>query len=130
MTIQPLRNGRFFNAIFREEVIRTAKDSYFRIVFLILKTLSEAKRTGKKITAENLSAEAFGINESYFLDILEDLKDSGYIRECEIRKDILGRRLEKAGDIRITMTGEEYLQENNMMKKVLEALKDAKDLLF
>lgn len=107
-----------------------AKDDFFRLVYIILKELYECKKQGCRVDADAISAERFGIPESYLLDILYELLKKGYIRGVLMRETKGGGKYAVAGleDIDITIDGIEYLQENSMMKKVYNALKDLKNI--
>lgn len=104
-----------------------AKDDFFRLVFIILTELYEAKKQGSRINVEAISSKRFHISDSYWLDILSELQSEGYVRGLLIGKTKTGRIVSGLEDIDITMKGIEYLQENSKMKKVYEALKEAKD---
>lgn len=45
-----------------------------------------------------------------------------------MKRDITGATRINASDVRITLKGLEYLQENSMMKKVYNAVKGIKDI--
>lgn len=106
-----------------------AKDNIFRIIYAILYEIRENANEGKKTPKENISPERFGINDSRWLDIMEELIDNGYIKGMLIRNTKSGRLVSGIEDIALTLDGEAYLRDNTMMKKVAEALKDAKDIL-
>ena len=101
------------------------KDNYFKVVFTILKELSEAKKKGGK---PSISAKELGISDEYRAEILKDLSEEGYIRGFTQRKTVTGREIFSEDDLRITMSGEEYLDDNKMMKKIVAFLKDMKDI--
>lgn len=54
--------------------------------------------------------------------------DVGYIKGVSMKRDITGATRINASDVRITLKGLEYLQENSMMKKVYNAVKGIKDI--
>lgn len=104
-----------------------ANDDYFRILYVILTELYEAKKRGKKINLDNISPQRFKIAESYWLDIVEEATGKGYIKGALIWKTKTGRMVAGIENMTITMDGIEYLQDNSKMKKVYEALKELKD---
>ena len=105
-----------------------AKDDYFRIVYIILKEIYASKKQGVKVDLRNISSERFKINEGYLFTILIELLEEGYIKGFAYRNTKgTGRCVSSMEDIDITMKGVEYLQENSMMKKVFETLKEVKD---
>lgn len=105
-----------------------AKDDYFKIVYVILKELYECKKAGEKIELINISAERFQINSGYLFNIIAELLENGYVKGPVIRTTKTGMAVSCMEDIDITMKGIEYLQENSMMKKVTEVLKNIKDI--
>lgn len=108
-----------------------AKDDFFKIVYLILSELYACKKAGCKVNKLDISAERFGINEGYLFDILDELSAGGYIKGILIRKTkgTGGYCVGGLDDIDITMKGIEYLEDNKMLNKVKEALKDVKNIL-
>ena len=95
-----------------------ANDDYFRILYVILTELYEAKKRGKKINLDNISPQRF---------IVEEATGKGYIKGALIWKTKTGRMVAGIENMTITMDGIEYLQDNSKMKKVYEALKELKD---
>ncbi len=106
-----------------------AKDDYFKIVYVILKELYEHKKQGRLIDEYAISYKRLEINKSYWLDILEDLKEDGYIKGITIRSTKTGRYILNMGPTSITMKGIEYLKDNSMMKQVYNTLKELKDFI-
>lgn len=106
-----------------------AKDNYFRIVYAILTELYAAARAGEKVQLAHISPERFHIDESYWLDIMCNQVDSGRIKGFKYMSTKTGRAVISLDDIGITECSIEFLMENSMMKKVVEALKIAKDIL-
>lgn len=104
-----------------------AKDDYFKILYVILKELYEAKKDGKKVCLDLISPDRFKIPEGYWLDIVCEATDNGYIKGFKYRITKTGRVVSGLEDMNITMSGIEFLQENSMMKKVYEAMKEVRD---
>ena len=105
-----------------------AKDDIFRIIYIILKELYENKKDGKRTPKEYISAERFNIPDSYWLDIISELIKNEYIKGVKVFHTKTGRLISGIEEIDITLKGIEYLQENSMMKKVYNFLKDVKDI--
>jgi hypothetical protein len=105
-----------------------AKDDYFRIVYVILRELYRCKKAGLRMDIEQLKPEALGIHESYRNDILEGLLDQGYATGYKCKRYINGRAFKDLEDIDITPEGIRYLDENSMMRKVMEWAKTAKEI--
>lgn len=106
-----------------------AKDDMFKIIYVVLMELYEAKKAGKKIDKEAISSERLGIPSGYLADIIIELIDNGYVKGVSYRKTKSGRIFSSIEDMSITLAGVEYLQENSMMKKVHETLKNVKDII-
>ena len=106
-----------------------AKDDFFRLVYYILLELYESKKQGCRVNIDDISSATFGIPDSYWIDIMSELKDNGYIKGVSIRKTKGIGRVINCDDIDITMKGIEYLKENSMMKKIKKALKGLKDIV-
>lgn len=104
------------------------KDDMFRIIYTILKELYEHKKDGTITPKEDISPERFNISVGYWLSIIDELCSNGYISGLTIRQTKTGKVLSGIDDIDITLKGVEFLQENSMMKKVYNALKDLKDI--
>lgn len=105
-----------------------AKDDIFRIIYVILKELYEHKKDGTKTPKEDIGPERFGITAGYWLSIIDELCDNGYIKGVSVKETKTGKLLLGIEDADITLLGVEFLQENNMMKKVFHTLKDIKDI--
>lgn len=102
-------------------------DDYFRIVFIILKSLYEYKKAHKKFDLDEISAEVLKINEGYRDEILEEMLDSGYVKGFKVKQYIAGKHITGLSNIDITERGIEYLSENSNMKKVYAILKETRD---
>lgn len=67
--------------------------------------------------------EALGATHERWCRYMEMMADVGYITGVEIRRFITGETSVDARDIRITLKGLEYLQENGIMRKLYKAAK-------
>ena len=56
------------------------------------------------------------------------MADVGYIKGIEMYEDITGELVINAENMRITLKGLEYLQENSIMQKLYRAAKGIKDI--
>lgn len=106
-----------------------AKDDIFKLVYVILTELYEAKKAGEKVDVEAISSERLGIPSGYLADIIVELIDKGYVKGISYRETKSGRIFSPIEEMSITLEGVEFLQENSMMKKVHEALKNIKDIV-
>ncbi len=65
----------------------------------------------------------------YWARIVSELTSRGYVTGFAVTKDITGGLVVNIRDPEITFEGVEFLQENSVMRKALEFLKDAKSAL-
>ena len=105
-----------------------AKDDIFRIIYIILKELYEHKKDGTRTPIEDIGPTRLQITDGYWLSIIVELCDNGYITGVKIRETKTGKAISGLDGIDITLKGIEYLQENSMMQKVYIALKEIKDI--
>ena len=57
------------------------------------------------------------------------MADVGYIKGVSFRRNITGETIAAAQNIRITLKGLEYLQENSIMRKIYNAAKGVVDII-
>ena len=107
-----------------------AKDDYYVIVYQILSYLYQCLKAGKDIDPEELMpGKLFGINERYWLYILEHMQGEGLIEGFEKRRYINDQIIYETDKIQITPAGIGYLLDNNFIKKAREFLKDVKSIV-
>lgn len=106
-----------------------AKDDYFVLVYRILKYLYGCFKDGERPVKEMFGAEALGINNRYWVNIMESLSEEGYIRGVTVKVYRGGMKNLMMGDVRITEKGIEFLEDNSKMKQAVEFLKTAKDII-
>lgn len=105
------------------------KDDIFRLIYSILSELYACKKQGVRVNKEDISHERFGIPYSYWLDILLEMNEKGYVRGILCRKTKCTGRVVNYDNIDITLDGIQYLEENSMMQKAKNTLKDIKDIV-
>lgn len=109
-----------------------ARDDYFVIVYKILVYLYKCLKNGETADIVNiLTAETYGVPESYFEYIIIELLDSGYIKGVSTI-NVLGKStpcIKFTKDIMIKPKGIEYLQENSMVAKAKNFLKEVKEIV-
>lgn len=110
-----------------------AKDDYFVIVCKILCYLYDRLKNGKPVDLNYLSynGRQFNIEESYWNYIIVNMRKEMLVDNVTII-EIDGVKPYPRYDemIEITPIGIAFLQENSMMKKALNVIKDIKDLGF
>lgn len=107
------------------------KDDYDVIVFKILTYLYRSLKNGyKDDTYLCPLTDDFPISEEYFLSILEDLGNKGYIKNLKLTKawggDIVKYDLSK---LKITGDGITYLRDNLRMRKLINLIKEARAIM-
>lgn len=114
-----------------------AKDDYHAIVYYLLSYLYHCLKIGEKPNEKYLELAAYPafIPDSYKDFIYIQLAKEGYISGALFGDvGILGKGsetvLKSLHNVQITVTGIEYLQENEKMKKVWAQIKDVGGILF
>lgn len=99
----------------------------FKIIYKILKILEKAMDYDE-LDKSLISAEVLGISQKRWEAIMTMLQDEGYIEGLASVRS-LGMRGIKLLDVRITLKGLEYLEENSFMKKAANIAKGISDLI-
>lgn len=109
-----------------------AKDDYYVIVYQILSYLYRSLKEGTEVDPKMLTFDGhlFKINERYWLYIMKNLINDGYIDGCQVviawKKGITLSGLE---DVMITPKGIDYLCDNKTIKRAYEFAKDNLQIL-
>lgn len=106
-----------------------AKDDYFVLAYRILKYLYECFKAGERADTDMFGPAALGINNGYWVNLLESLYNEGYITGVEFPSAVGSIRGAKIYDARITQKGIEFLEDNSRMKKAAEFLRAVKDTI-
>lgn len=99
----------------------------FKAVYRILTALEKAMDL-PEFDISQIGANALGVSEQRWARYLEMMADVGYIKGVSIKKDIMGEYMVDTDEIRITLKGLEYLQENSIMQRIYKAAKGIKDI--
>lgn len=104
-----------------------AKDDYHVIVYQILAYLYGQLKKGGTVNPSAIShnGELFEINYSYWLYIMENLLNEGYVTGISITDNSQVRGL---GKCKITPKGIEYICNDNMLDKVMDYIRGRKDI--
>ena len=94
----------------------------FKAVYRILSALEKAMDY-PQFDTDQIGHEALGVTQERWGRYMEMMADAGYIKGVEIQRFITGKTSVDARDIRITLKGLEYLQENGIMRKRYKAAK-------
>ena len=100
----------------------------FKAVYKILSTLEKAMDL-PEFDINLVSAEKLGISQERWCRYIEMMADVGYIKGIEMYEDITGELNVEAQDMRITLKGLEYLQENTIMQRMYNAAKGIKEIV-
>lgn len=106
-----------------------AKDDYHILAYRLLAYLYACLKAGE--TPQSDYVQQFEICESYRNYLLENLSEEGYIKGVLLIR-ICGQAqpsIKISPYLQITPKGIEYLQENAMMKKAFEVLKELKSVI-
>lgn len=99
----------------------------FKAVYRILTALEKAMDL-PEFDVSQIGANELGVSEQRWARYLEMMADVGYIKGVGIKKDIMGEYMVDTNEIRITLKGLEYLQENSIMQRIYKAAKGIKDI--
>ena len=90
-----------------------AKDDYFVLAYRILKYLYECFKAGERADTDMFGPDALGINNGYWVNIIESLYNEGYITGVAFSIAVGAIRSAKVYDARITQKGIEFLEDNS-----------------
>lgn len=100
----------------------------FRAVYKILTALEKAMDLPEFDVME-IGPDALGVSKERWSRYLEMMADVEYIKGVTFRANVLGETVVNAKNIRITLKGLEYLQENSIMRKIYNAAKGVVDII-
>ena len=100
----------------------------FRAVYKILTALEKAMDLPEFDVME-IGPDALGVSKERWSRYFEMMADVGYIKGVTFRANVLGETVANAKNIRITLKGLEYLQENSIMRKIYNAAKGVVDII-
>lgn len=99
----------------------------FRAVYHILSELEKALDS-PKVDISRCDAEQLGVSENRWCNYIEMMEDVGYIKGAVIKRNIYGETLIDCDNMKITLKGLEYLQENSVMQRIYKTLKGIKEV--
>ena len=100
----------------------------FKAVYKILTALEKAMDL-PEFDVLQIGPEQLHVSYERWARYLEMMADVGYIKGVTFCKNILGETEVDAKNIRITLKGLEYLQENSIMCKLYRAAKGISDIV-
>lgn len=108
-----------------------AKDDYFVIAYQILSYLYQCLKKGTDVNPDMLASEGplMDINKKYWIYIMENLKNEGYIKGILVQHMDNGTFINCLQGCQITPKGIEYLMDNTFLKKAADYIRDVKDIV-
>lgn len=100
----------------------------FKALYKILTALEKAMDL-PEFDISQINHEALGVSEERWARYIEMMSDVGYIKGVELKRNVLGETIVNVHDMRITLKGLEYLQENSIMQKMYNLAHGIKDLI-
>lgn len=99
----------------------------FKAVYKILSTLEKAMDL-PEFDISAINYKTLGVSKERCSRYIEMMVDVGYIKGVRVGTNITGETIVECDNIRITLKGLEYLQENSIMKKIYNAAKGIKEI--
>lgn len=100
----------------------------FKTIYRILQYLEKAMDYDEA-DIDFISASKFGITEQRWAAIMQMLVNEGYITGIGMKRSADGEVCLSVSDVRITMKGLEYLQENSLMQKAANLAKGIAEIM-
>ena len=98
-----------------------------QIAYKILYSLEHKEKAD--YMGQLVSPQKLNVPEDKWLDVLQTLQDEGYVSGAKISKDIIGNQYVNIQNLRITLKGAEYLNENSTMRKIAKTATDVISIL-
>ena len=105
-----------------------AKNDMYVIMYKILAYLDECMRKNVDVNDDKFSHIVLGISEKYWAHIIDELVCHKYVRGVNVIYTTT-EPIICINNPRVTMEGVAFMQENSMMKKAREFLKETKSIL-
>ena len=99
----------------------------FKAVYKILSTLEKAMDL-PEFDISIIDCRALGVSKERWSRYIEMMADVGYIKGVRVSTNITGETIVECNNMRITLKGLEYLQENSIMRKIYNAAKGIKEI--
>jgi hypothetical protein len=106
-----------------------AKNDYYVIAYKILHYLYEAMKSGEQPDRDMISPDALGINNAYWANVMQILIEEGYVTGATVLNAVGSCKGIKLTDLRITLAGIDYLEDNSKINKAKEFLKEVKSII-
>ena len=100
----------------------------FKAVYAILRQL-EKDMDHSQPCLEKIDHEALGVSETRWTRYIQMMLECGYIADAKVIMTYYGELRCDCQNMRITLKGLEYLQENSTMQKLYKAAKGIKEVV-
>ena len=99
----------------------------FEAVYKILTELEKTMDFAEYDPEESITPKKLKVSDERFARYIEMMQDVGYIKGADMYIDTAGYTHVEYSDMRITLKGLEYLQENSIMRKIYKIAKGIKE---
>ena len=106
-----------------------AKDDYFVVSYRILTYLYTCFKAGEPADRQMFGPEALGINNGYWVNLMESLSNEGYLVGAYFPQMAGGVAGVKLINVKITEKGIDFLQNNSNVQKAARFLKGLKETI-
>jgi len=100
----------------------------FKAIYKILSELEKAMDL-PQFDLSMVNHEVLGITKERWTRYIEMMVDVNYIKGVTVSRDVCGEIHIKTNNIRITLKGLEYLQENSIMRKLYSTAKGIVEII-
>ncbi|MEG0923544.1 MAG: YjcQ family protein [Anaerovoracaceae bacterium] len=101
----------------------------FKAVYKLLSALERAMDLPEFDVIQEVNHENLKVSKERYARYIEMMLDVGYIKGAIVKKNINGDTIIDGDNIRITLKGLEYLQENSMMRQIYNTAKGIKETI-
>lgn len=101
----------------------------FKAVYKILSALEKAMDYPEADLMDVIGPQALDVSEERWARYIEMMADVGYIKGVTVKQNLMGKTQADISDIRITLKGLEYLQENGIMQRMYKTAKGIKEIV-
>lgn len=106
-----------------------ASDDMYVVMYSILSYLYGCMRKGVAPDCERIGAEALGIPQAYWAQVMDELVRHGFVDGVTVVRPWGAPPVVRLSEPRVTMEGVAFAQENSMMARARKFLQDAKSAL-
>jgi hypothetical protein len=103
-----------------------SKDDFYYIAFKILTYLYTSEKAGNPIDKNVFDPQDYRTNYNYLTYVFRELSEEGYVKGLQFIPT-KSRTVIDCDDMRISIKGIDFLEENAKMKKAYRVLKKKKD---